>query len=317
MRNVFVLLLRNVHLLDMSGPVQAFYEATELGADYKLTFCASEPSVRTAQGLVLSELVPLGDVGANDIVLVPGMDSKTLGRPGPVPVAWLRRAQASGARICSICTGAFALAQAGLLDERTCTTHWKLAERLQSTYPRARVVQNRLFARDANIVTSAGEASGIDMALALLNEDHGPHLVGRVAREMVVYLRREGEREQTSIFLEHRTHLHEGVHRVQDWLVAHADRNPTLEDLSKIAAMSPRNLTRVFRQATGITLKTFAHRIKLQVARDLLHDRRRTLESISASCGFSDPRQLRRLFRQSFGQSPSEWRDHLIRASAR
>jgi transcriptional regulator GlxA family with amidase domain len=317
LRNVFVLLLRNVHLLDMAGPVQAFYEATELGADYHLRFTATEPSIRTAQGLVLSDLAPPDEVGPSDIVLVPGMESRSLGRLGPVPLAWLRSAYASGARVCSVCTGAFALAQAGLLDGRACTTHWKLAERLQREHPKARVVQNRLFARDENVVTSAGEASGIDMALAVIQEDHGPHLVGRVAREMVVYLRREGEREQTSIFLEHRTHLHEGVHRVQDWLVAHADRNPTLEELARIAAMSPRNLTRVFRQATGITLKTFGHRIKLQVARDLLHDRRRTLDSVAASCGFRDPRQLRRLFRDTYGQSPSEWRSTSIRANAR
>jgi transcriptional regulator GlxA family with amidase domain len=315
-RKVFVLLVRHVHLLDMAGPVQAFYEAGELGGSYALRFCASEPSVRTAQGLVLSDFAPLEEVRGNDIVLVPGMDSRAIGRAGPLPVAWLRSAHAAGARICSICTGAFSLAEAGLLDGRTCTTHWKVAERLQASYPRARVVQNRLFARDGNVVTSAGEASGIDMALSLVEEDHGPHLVGRVAREMVVYLRREGEREQTSVFLEHRTHLHEGVHRVQDWLIAHADRNPTLEDLARIAAMSPRNLTRVFRQATGITLKEFGHRIKLQVARDLLSDPRRTLESVSSSCGFRDPRQLRRLFRQSFGQSPSEWRTTATRASA-
>ena len=316
MRTVHVLLLRDVHLLDMAGPAQAFYEATGLGGEYELRFCASESSIRTAQGVLMSGLAQPGEVGPDDVVLVPGMDSRTLSRPVSAPLAWLREAQASGARICSICTGAFPLGQAGLLDGRTCTTHWKLAERLQRSFPKTRVVQNRLFVRDGNVVTSAGETSGIDMALALLEEDHGPHLVGRVAREMVVYLRREGEREQTSIFLEHRTHLHEGVHRVQDWLVAHADRNPTLEELARIAAMSPRNLTRVFRQSTGITLKEFGHRIKLQVARDLLNDRRRTLDSVAASCGFRDPRQLRRLFRDTYGQSPSEWRN-ASRASAR
>ena len=316
-RNVHVLVLPEVHLLDLAGPVQAFYEANGFGADYRIVHCATERRLRSAQGLVFAELAPLPDVGPRDTVLVPGLDSGTLDRLSGVPTAWLRDAHAAGARIASICSGAFALAAAGLLDGKECTTHWKVCDRLQARYPQVRLVRNRLFVADGSIVTSAGVASGIDMAFALIEADHGPLVVARVAREMVVYMRRAGEAEQISAYLDFRTHLHEGVHRAQDWIVAHPDRNPSLHDLARIAAMSPRNLTRVFRQATGITLKTFVNRVKLQIARDLFGDPGLSVEGVSHRCGFKDSRHLRRLWRQTFGTSPSAWRIDTYRDAAR
>ena len=130
------------------------------------------------------------------------------------------------------------------------------------------------------------------MALSLVEQDFGPLVAARVAREMVVYLRRNGQEEQRSVYLDHRTHLHPGVHRVQDWLVAHPEKKPALAQLARIAALSPRHLTRVFRSATGITPKQFAAKVKVQVARDLLADPQRTVEAIAGSCGFEDGRQI-------------------------
>ena len=167
---------------------------------------------------------------------------------------------------------------------------------------------NRLFVHDDRIVTSAGVASGIDLALALIEQDHGPLVTARTAREMVVYMRRDGRRPQESIYLDHRTHLHPGVHRVQDFLVAHPDRQPTIDELAKIARMSSRNLTRVFRRATGITLKSFSTRLKLEVAGNLLHNPNLTVEGVASRCGFKDSRQLRRLWKQTFGESPTDWK---------
>lgn len=158
------------------------------------------------------------------------------------------------------------------------------------------------------MTTSAGVASGIDMALALVEQDHGPLVVSRVAREMVVYLRRSGEREQFSVYLDHRTHLHPGVHRVQDFIVQHPEQKPTIAELARIAAMSPRNLTRIFFRATGITTKQFASKVKLQVARDLIDDPQRSVEGIAAGCGFEDARQLRRLWKKTFGISIADYR---------
>jgi transcriptional regulator GlxA family with amidase domain len=299
--------LPDVHLQDMAGPVQVLHEAAQLGGAYELSFHATQPHVRSAQGLVLSHLSPLPQPRRGDLVLIPGVASAAIDRV-EAPVAWLRQAHAAGARLAAVCSGAFALAQAGLLDGRRCTTHWKVTARLRSRYPRARVVENRLFVDDGGVVTSAGVASGIDMALALVEEDHGPIVVSRVAREMVVYLRRSGDEEQRSVYLDHRTHLHPGVHRVQDFLVAHPDRRATAADLARIAAMSSRNLTRVFRRATGVTPKQFATKVRVQVARDLIDDPQRTVEAIAASCGFEDARQLRRLWKQFYGMSIAEYR---------
>jgi transcriptional regulator GlxA family with amidase domain len=314
---VIVVLLPDVHLQDLAGPVQVFYEANGFGGSYEILHCAAEPKLRSAQGLTFSDLAPLPVIERGDTVLIPGIESSTLNRLGSIPAKWLREAAASGARVASICSGAFVLARAGLLDGRECTTHWKVAERLQDEYPAIRLVRNRLFVKDGNIVTSAGVVSGIDMALALVLDDLGPGVVAKVAREMVVYLRRSGEREQVSPYLDYRTHLHDGIHRVQDWIVTHPDTNPSLRELARVAAMSPRNLTRLFRDATGITIKTYCGRVKIQIAQDLLRNPRLTLESVASSCGFKDPRQFRRLWKQSLGGNPSQWRHDTTRLEAR
>ena len=307
-RRVAVLVLPNVHLLDLSGPVQALYEANGFGADYRLSFCGARKEIESAQGLVLGRLAALPPPQRLDLVLVPGIESRGLDHLASESTDWLREAHARGVRIASVCSAAFVLARAGLLAGRRCTTHWKLIERLREWEPRARVLDDRLFVRDDEIITSAGESSGIDMALSLILEDHGPAVVAHVAREMVVYLRRDGDQRQASVFLEHRTHLSAGVHRVQDWIVANPHERATLAALGRIAAMSSRNLTRAFREATGISVKAFAQRVKLEIASQLLADPGRTIEDVAARCGFEDARQLRRLWKQAYGVSPSRWK---------
>jgi transcriptional regulator GlxA family with amidase domain len=305
---VLVLLLPRVHLLDLSGPVQAFSEANGFGAHYEMVFCAAGGRVQSAQGLALGELVSPPEPRRDDLVIVPGVEAATLGSLPQPALSWLREAYARGARLASVCSGAFALGAAGLLSGRACTTHWRLTEWLQRLCPTARVLGNRLYVRDRRVITSAGIASGVDMALSLIEEDHGPLMVANVAREMVVYLRRSGQEEQASIYLSHRSHIHPSVHRIQDWLIAHPDHRPSLEALARVACMSARNLNRAFRKATGITPKVFANKVKLQVARDFFTDPSQTVATVAARCGFDDPRQLRRLWRRSFGVSISEWR---------
>ena len=307
-KSVFFLVLPHVHLLDLSGPVQALFEANAFGGKYDLRYCSPTPRVRTAQGMWISDLEPLPGVAADDLVLVPGIDSTTLDDLDHVPVDWLRGAEKAGATVGSICSGGFILAYAGLLDGKMCTTHWKIADRMQAEYPETKLVKNRLYVRSGRIITSAGVASGIDMALSLVEEDIGPLAAAHVARELVVYMRRNGESDQSSVYLQFRTHLHPGVHRVQDWLVSHPDTSPTIDELARVAGMSPRHLTRSFRQATGITLKEFATRLKLEIAESLFHDPNLTVEGVAAQCGFKDPRQLRRLWKRNFGTSPSVWK---------
>lgn len=314
MQRVIFVLCPDVEILDLAGPVQVFHEANRCGGDYRVLACATRPKLRTDQGIWLSDLEPLPEPRADDLVMVPGFRMASLGEVEPGVLGWLREAHALGAQVASICTGAFVLGRAGLLAGRQCTTHWSRVDDLRSGFPAARVLTNRLFVEDGPVTTSAGIASGIDMALSMVERRHGPLVAAATAREMVVYLRRDGSHHQQSIYLDYRTHLHPGVHRVQDWLIAHPGEPATLDDLARLAAMSPRNLTRAFRQATGISVQEFRTRLRLELARDLLHDPGMTIEAVAARCGFEGARQLRRLWKEAFGTAPSAARSPRMRS---
>lgn len=312
MRRVLVLLLPDVHLLDLAGPAQVFHSANEQGATYALSFCAAHPQVRSAQGLAFTALAPLPPTQPGDLILVPGVQ---IGAVDHLPTLltpdardWLQASAAQGVEVAAVCAGALALGEAGLLSGRRCTTHWSLTPLLQRRHPSARVLDNVLFMQDQGVTTSAGIASGIDLALSLVEQHHGPLLTARVARDLVVYLRRNGEHAQSSIYLEYRTHLHAGVHRVQDWLLAHPAQRATLSDLAGVAGLSERHLARSFKAATGLTVLDYQHRLRLELARDLLQDPRLTLDAMAARSGFGDARALRRVWQGRFGVPPSEHR---------
>ncbi len=301
--------LPRVQILDLAGPLQAFHEANRYGADYRIRICGLSPRVPTDQVACLADVEPLPEPSSDDLVLVPGVGFEALGPDTGPAVRWLRRAHEAGAQVASVCTGAFLLAEAGLLDGKPCTTHWSRVEDLQRLFPATLVQRNRLFVNEGRITTSAGIASGIDMALWLVEARHGPLVAASTAREMVVYLRRDGAHGQRSVYLEYRTHLHPGVHRVQDWLIAHPAEHATLTELGRVAAMSSRNLTRAFRQATGISVQEFRSRVRLELARNLIHDPSLTVEAVARECGFESARQLRRLWRTSHA-SPMRSRRH-------
>ncbi len=285
--------------------MQAFHEANACGASYMMESCAPTQSVRSAQGLQLGDLKPLPEVEKDDTVIVPGFILQEMNVPRPL-VRWVRKAAKTGAHICSVCTGTFVLGEAGLLDGRECTTHWKRVRELQERYPKAKVVNDRLFITDGNITSSAGIVSGIDMSLALIEQHYGPLVTSRVARELVVYLRRDGHQKQESVFLDYRTHLNSGVHDVQDYISAHADKKTSIEELASIAHMSPRNLTRTFRAATGLSIAEYRTKIRLELAGKLMNDPGLNLEAVAERCGFDDARHLRRLWKETYGASPSK-----------
>ncbi|HEV7238475.1 MAG TPA: DJ-1/PfpI family protein [Thermoanaerobaculia bacterium] len=283
-------MLPEVEVLDLAGPLQAFSEAKR----YRTRLCATRDRIRSHQGVVFADLEPLPDVTAESLVVVPGMPYAATERIERRVTKWLAQAAESGAHITSVCTGAFALGEAGLLDGRRCTTHWSRTKELARRFRKARVLEDRLFVTDGNITTSAGIASGIDMALALIEQMDGPLVAAEVAREMVVYLRRDGSQEQESVYLDFRTHLHPGVHRVQDWIVRNPARRATLLDLADVAGMSSRSLTRTFRRATGISVHEFSTRVRVELAKALLHEPSLTMENVAARSGLS-ARELRRL----------------------
>jgi transcriptional regulator GlxA family with amidase domain len=306
-RRVVFAVFPGCEILDLAGPVQAFHEAIALGTRYALSYHATTASIRTAQGLDFGNLEPLPAVGPGDRVVVPGFPVASHRVP-PKLVAWLRQAHRAGAEICSVCTGAFALGEAGVLDGRTCTTHWRRVPELKARFPRARVVGDRLFVEDGGVVTSAGIAAGIDMALALIERDSGPVVAGEVAREMVVYLRRDGAHAQDSVYLDYQTHLSPGIHQVQQHLVTNPATRDTLARLADIAGMSERNLTRVFKRATGISIHDYREQLRLERARDLMRNPTLTLDAVAAACGFANARQLRRVWSARFGEPPSATR---------
>ncbi|GAT68202.1 araC family transcriptional regulator [Planomonospora sphaerica] len=306
---VVVLVLPEVNLLDLGGPVQVFDAAAHLGAPYRVEYVAQAPEVESAQGLRFAGLGPLAEVGPQDLVLVPG---HRLREPGPgrplVPAEvadWLRAAHRAGARLASVCSGAAALGEAGLLDGRRCTTHWSLIEAMRERYPAARVQDAVLYVHDGPVSTSAGISTGLDLALSLVERDHGPALAAAVARQLVVYLRRSGTEPQVSAFLQHRAHLHPAVHRVQDHLAQHLGVPHTLAELAAVANLSPRGLSRAFTATVGITPLEYRQRLRLELAARLLAETGLTVEAVSARCGFRDVRHFRRLFTARYGMPPS------------
>lgn len=305
MRAIFVYPPQAV-VLDFAGPLQAMADCNAIVGDrYEILHCAVTANVATSQGLQVGALAPLPEPRADDVIFVPGYPVMR-GAPPAALVRWLQAAAKAGARILATCTGAFLLGRAGLLDGRRCTTHWRRTQLLQEHFPKAQVLTGRLFVHDGRVSTSAGVASGIDMTLDFIEQEHGPLVAAQVAREIVVYMRRDASHKQESVYTEFRTHIDPGVHAVQDWLVAHPETKHDLRGLAKVANMSERNLTRAFARATGISIGEYRTRLRLERARTLLANPAITVEAVAARTGFEDARQLRRLWRTAYGTSPRQ-----------
>jgi transcriptional regulator GlxA family with amidase domain len=294
---VAFLLVPRVHLLDLAGPAQVFSTANDMGVEYELNYVADQEEVPTAQGLTVRATTAWPALRPDDLLMVPGWRSPRLGGTGPLStdsLLWLAAHHEAGGTVASVCAGADALGRAGLLDGRHCTTHHDLQEELAARYPRAYVVRDVLFVVDRRVVTSAGIASGIDLALHLIAARHGPGLAARIAREMVVYARRNGHERQTSAMLRHRDHLSDVVHRVQDLIdERYADPLP-LADLGRAGGVSPRTLTRLFADTVGLTPLRYQQTLRVERAEHLI-GHGATVESAARAVGFTDARMLRRL----------------------
>jgi transcriptional regulator GlxA family with amidase domain len=248
MANIVFFVPPGLHMLDMSGPTQAFLAARQLGAAYEISHCSLREEITDSAGLHIGRLQNFADVslGMGDYLFLPGFSSGLLqqqqadgGWEGVYE--WVRQQHVAGATICSVCIGAFFLAKAGLLDGRRCTTHWSVIPLLKKGFPRAMVVDEVLFTGDAEsgIYTSAGISSGIDLALHLLEEAHGALFAHKVARDLVVYMRRGQDHPQDSVYLNYRNHLHRGIHQLQDWLIGHLERRLTIDEMAEMVSMSP------------------------------------------------------------------------------
>ena len=297
MTRVVFLLVPRVHLLDLAGPAQVFSTAAMMAEGYELHYVAEQEEVPTAQGLAVRATTRWPAVRPGDLVVVPGWRSPRLFGTGPLStdsLDRLRQHHANGGTVASVCAGADALGRAGLLDGRRCTTHHDLQEELAVRYPRATVVRDVLYVVDGRVVTSAGIASGIDLALHLIAVRHGPGLAARIAREMVVYARRNGDEHQTSVMLRHRDHLNDVVHRVQDLIDSRfADPLP-LADLGRAGGVSARTLTRLFADTVGLTPLRYQQTLRVERAEHLI-GHGVTVDAAARAVGFTDARMLRRL----------------------
>ncbi|MBK7937827.1 MAG: DJ-1/PfpI family protein [Lewinellaceae bacterium] len=258
----------------------------------------------TASGLRFAKLPHYSGVAVKkgDYIFIPGMDIDVLtnSHHGAMKdlYRWLSAAYAQGAHLCSICTGAFLLAEGGLLNGKICTTHWKYTQKLQSRYPRLKVQENVLFTEKDGIFTSAGIASGVDMALHIVEKEMGAHFTNKVAREIVVYIRRDGGQAQESIFLSYRNHLHTGIHTVQDWLVENLDQKNGLPQLAEMAHMSTRNFTRIFKKETGVTIGDYLTMLRKEKIAELLKKPDLSRPQIARKVGLKSERQLGRLLQK-------------------
>ena len=297
MPTVVFLLAPQLHLLDLAGPAQVFSTAADDGYGYVLRYVAEQPEVPAAQGITMRAETGWPELGRQDIVVVPGWRASAYQHRPPLGEESLRRLaahHAAGGIVASVCAGAQALGAAGLLDGRRCTTHHEIAADLADSYPRAQVIKDVLYVIDRRVATSAGIASGIDLALHLIAVRHGPSAAARIARAMVVYARRNGDESQASAMLRHRAHLSDLAHRAQDQIEAGFADRLSLAKLAAACGVSERSLTRHFEKATGTTPLRYQQALRLERAEHLI-GHGTSVESAARAVGFQDARMLRRL----------------------
>ena len=304
MKKIAFIIPPSVELLDLAGPVQVFTEAKFYGFDIDMEFYQySEQPVSTA-GLGFGKLenFKTAKLKEGDFVFVPGMDNDYV---NSIPYKaetdffkWLKQCSENKITVCSICNGAFSLGHAGLLTDTECTTHWRRVKALQLQFPKAKVLTDILYIKSNNVYTSAGISAGIDLALAILEDLKGPLFTHKVARGLVVYHRRSGTHKQRSIYLDYRNHINPQIHEVQDHLIENLSRENSIEDLASLVGMSPRNLSRVFKEKTGSTVLEYLTLLRKEYASTMLNNPEYTIEYIASQCGFKTARQLQRILKK-------------------
>ncbi|MFT3908289.1 MAG: DJ-1/PfpI family protein [Ferruginibacter sp.] len=300
---IIFLVLPHTHLLDLAGPDQVFYEAIDQGASISIEYCSIERSVSTSSHLGIGPLKNFSKVKitADDYVFIPGAETKWLtSRSIPFEKEvgkWLAEGYRMGAHICSICTGAFFLARLGLLNGKKCTTHWRKTAELKQRYPLIILQEDILFTEDERIFTSAGVTAGIDMTLFIIAKIKDENFSFKVARDLVVYARRKGNESQQSVYMNYRNHIHSGIHKVQDHLLENIQKKLTLVNLSEIAFMSSRNLTRIFKKETGITINEYISLLRKEHLQKLVLNPDITRKQMATYCGLKSERQVIRLLK--------------------
>ncbi|MBU6954765.1 GlxA family transcriptional regulator [Hahella sp. HN01] len=309
------LLFPDTHLLDLSGPAQALRSLSDHRPGHvELVFFSPAPSVASYQGVTLSGLasLPADDVVFN-LLIVNGSkykDDMISDKESQQGLRWLQNyaQRYPQAAIASVCTGAFYLARAGLLRNRHCTTHHGHVDSLRLAEPSATVLENRLYVCDGPIITSAGVTTGTDMILAWMAETFDDDLAQHIARELVIYARRDGEQAQISERRRYRNHLDHKVHRLQDRISAAPELPWTAGQLEREINLGYRQLTRRFRLATGVSIKQYQLILRLEVAQKLMREgRHANIERLAETVGFQSAHAFRKAWKNRFGAPPSAY----------
>ncbi|MDQ0383121.1 GlxA family transcriptional regulator [Amycolatopsis thermophila] len=310
-----LLVFDDVKLLDLAGPSEVFAEANRFGADYELLLCsAGGRDVSSSTGMRVPVDVDAADTGPLDTALIMGGDVFPA-HPVPPELARAARTIAGRAkRVASICTGTFVLAAAGLLDGRRATTHWQHAATLARAHPAIQVEPDAIFVEDGPVFTSAGVTAGIDLALALVERDHGAELARSVARSLVVFLQRPGGQSQFSPSLRGPAPKAPPLRAVCDAVAADPAADHSLPKLAALAGLSTRHLTRLFQEELGTTPAKYVELIRFDAAKAMLDAGRPVTETAFAS-GFGSVESLRRAFVQHAGVSPRAYQQRFHTSS--
>jgi transcriptional regulator GlxA family with amidase domain len=317
-KNVLIVVPHNAQSLDVSGPIDAFLEANRQSfgkANYQIRTVSAghEPRVQAGGLSMIADGTIYDDDFSADTLLVAGTPDYAQAYDSRDLQEWLRRRAPEARRYGSVCTGAFFLGAAGLLDGHRATTHWQHATELAERFPAANIVPDQIYVEDGPLWTSAGVTAGIDLTLRLIEDDHGRELALSVARRLVVFLKRPGGQSQFSAHLAAQIAAEGRIQAVQHWILEHLPLDLSISVLASRAAMSVRNFTRVFQQETGITPADFVEMARVDSARRLLEDTETPLQRIASSCGFANPDTMRRAFIRRIGAGPSEYRERFRR----
>jgi transcriptional regulator GlxA family with amidase domain len=318
-RRVVILAYPGVQPLDVTGPAEVFAAAAQLGGgDHRVEVVArlSEPIMTLAGGY---GIVPAATTatcrGPIDTLIVAGGFGSRAAAADLELVEWVGSAAARSRRVASVCSGAFVLAAAGLLDGRRVTTHWALCAELALAHPQLTVDPEPIFVRDGEVWTSAGVTAGIDLALALVEEDLGPEIAREVARWLVVFLQRPGGQSQFSVHVSGELATRPSLRELQAWMADHLEGDLRVEALAERVAMSPRNFARAFRRETGLTPGTYVEALRVEAARHRLERGGEPVETVAARAGFGTPETMRRAFARRVGVAPAAYRARFRRDS--
>jgi transcriptional regulator GlxA family with amidase domain len=313
------LVFPGVQALDLVGPMEVFHGASQLtGGAYSVEIVASGAQpVASSSGLLIQPTVDFERCGGpvDTLLVAGGLPGARAAEDDEELTSWLRSAAGRSRRVGSVCTGALLLARAGVLDGRRATTHWVACSDLARRYPQVTVEHDPIFVRDGNVWTSAGVTAGIDLALALVEEDLGRAVALEIARWLVLFLQRPGGQSQFSAQLAAQRAERRPLRELQAWITDNVAGDLRVEVLAQRACMSPRHFARAFRSEVGVTPAAYVELARVEIARQALHDSDAPVDAVAERCGFGTPETMRRAFHRRLGVGPADYRARFRRAS--